>query len=160
MKTKICSKCKLKKSLDEFFYRAYGSKDNRMSCCKECKTKLIYKWREKNPEKWLAYVRKRYFLDKESGQILNQLSRSPTKKSIYKRRTRYGITETQIQGLLVKQSNKCAICFKNFINNKFQVDHCHKTNKIRGLLCHRCNFGLGCFGDNIVNLHQAIVYLI
>ena len=43
--------------------------------------------------------------------------------------------------------------------NKPNIDHCHKTNKIRGLLCHHCNIGLGNFNDNVVNLQLAIKYL-
>jgi hypothetical protein len=39
------------------------------------------------------------------------------------------------------------------------VDHDHETNKIRGLLCSRCNTGLGLFFDNISNLENAILYL-
>jgi len=40
------------------------------------------------------------------------------------------------------------------------VDHCHETNRIRGLLCRRCNIGLGMFKDSIRNLKEAINYLI
>ena len=39
------------------------------------------------------------------------------------------------------------------------MDHCHKTKKIRGLLCHTCNSGLGMFKDNIEYLKNAIKYL-
>ena len=39
------------------------------------------------------------------------------------------------------------------------VDHCHKTGKIRGLICDSCNVGLGRFKDNIDNLKNAIKYL-
>ncbi len=40
-----------------------------------------------------------------------------------------------------------------------RIDHCHKTGKIRGLLCNECNKGLGCFKDDIEFLKQAINYL-
>lgn len=39
------------------------------------------------------------------------------------------------------------------------LDHCHKTGKFRGWLCNRCNLGIGCLGDNIQGLRQAIEYL-
>ena len=62
--------------------------------------------------------------------------------------------------LIDEQNNKCWICRKEFENDKCAyVDHCHQTKKIRGLLCHSCNSGLGYFKDNIENLKQAIEYL-
>lgn len=53
---KVCTKCGEGKPLDKFFARK-GASDGRMSSCKACKTAAIYAWREKNPERWLAYIR-------------------------------------------------------------------------------------------------------
>ena len=59
-----------------------------------------------------------------------------------------------------KQKNKCLICSQSFKNNKdCHVDHCHKTNKLRGLLCGNCNKGLGFFKDSPLFLRQAASYL-
>jgi hypothetical protein len=43
--------------------------------------------------------------------------------------------------------------------SRFYIDHCHKTNKIRGLLCHHCNLALGHVDDNIEKLKGLISYL-
>ena len=60
-----------------------------------------------------------------------------------------------------KQNNKCAICGQEFSDsNKAFVDHCHKTNRIRGLLCTKCNSLLGMANDNIEILQNAIKYLL
>ncbi len=62
--------------------------------------------------------------------------------------------------LLIKQNNLCAICKKKQSGNKrLSIDHCHKTLKIRGLLCHYCNTALGSFKDSIELLQSAIDYL-
>lgn len=77
----------------------------------------------------------------------------------------YGVTLEWYRNTLSKQNNVCAIC-KNpevaVIRGKvvaMAVDHCHKTGKARGLLCTRCNRGLGLFNDNVDNLKSAIEYL-
>lgn len=61
--------------------------------------------------------------------------------------------------MLIKQDNRCAICGSYQDKKKFCVDHCHKTKKIRGLLCFHCNVGIGHLKDNIQILQNAISYL-
>lgn len=66
-------------------------------------------------------------------------------------KVRYGITPEQYGCLLSKQNGLCAICGKPERLSKGRnlcVDHCHKTGVIRGLLCDRCNVGIGAFGDD------------
>ena len=59
-----------------------------------------------------------------------------------------------------KQNNKCSICCQEFSDsNKAFVDHCHKTNNVRGLLCAKCNTLLGMAKDDISILENAITYL-
>ena len=73
----------------------------------------------------------------------------------------FGITLKQYKKMVNSQNNVCAICRKleKIKNKSLSVDHCHKTGRIRGLLCSRCNTGLGLFQDSTDNLKQAIVYL-
>lgn len=62
--------------------------------------------------------------------------------------------------LAVLQSNLCKICLKP--ENDFKqlsVDHNHETGIVRGLLCHKCNIGLGHFQDNVNYIQNAIMYL-
>jgi hypothetical protein len=63
--------------------------------------------------------------------------------------------------LLVDQNERCAICQRHQrdLNAQLCVDHCHKTLKVRGLLCKKCNLGLGYFNDNINLILQTIDYL-
>ena len=60
------------------------------------------------------------------------------------------------------QSGLCKICKKDIViggRTGAKVDHCHETGKIRGLLCNRCNLGLGYFKDSTASIASAIVYL-
>ena len=61
--------------------------------------------------------------------------------------------------MVEKQNHKCAICENSFLNFKICVDHNHKTNKVRQLLCSQCNFGLGHFRENPQFLLNAVDYL-
>lgn len=73
---------------------------------------------------------------------------------------RYKITMDEFEDLLNKQEGKCKICSKLLENSdKPNVDHCHKTNKIRGLLCVNCNKGIGHLFDDVELLQKAIDYL-
>lgn len=64
-----------------------------------------------------------------------------------------------------KQNKSCAVCFQEFPVEKISkrnglfVDHCHTSGKVRGLLCLKCNSGLGMFNDNINLLTNALEYL-
>ena len=65
------------------------------------------------------------------------------KKSAAHLKSKYKLTEDAYRDLLINQYFKCKICEDRGV--KLEVDHCHKTGKIRGLLCHRCNVELGKF---------------
>lgn len=70
---------------------------------------------------------------------------------------KYGLTIQQFNEMLEDQGFGCAICTTELIFPN--VDHCHKTGKVRGLLCSRCNSGLGIFQDNPNTLASALRYL-
>ena len=75
---------------------------------------------------------------------------------------KYNLTEHQYNEMLKQQNGVCAICKQKEIHKLYKflpVDHNHKTGKIRGLLCSRCNYGIGNFNDNIELLKEAINYL-
>ena len=93
------------------------------------------KWREKNREK-----------------IIQKRKEWRTKNPYYKYK-KYGVN---IVEMAIKQEGKCKICSRE---TKLYVDHSHKTNQIRGLLCQQCNTALGMFQDNIDNLKKALIYL-
>ncbi len=103
----------------------------------------------KDREKYLAYQKERYNLN----------------KSAYKWRMmfiKYGITEQDFWDMLDEQEHKCALCTKPFTTlkqNDCHIDHCHETGVVRGLLCMKCNVGLGMMGDNEEGLLRALAYV-
>ncbi len=62
--------------------------------------------------------------------------------------------------LLSKSNNMCMICEVKQTRRDLCIDHCHTTGKVRGLLCDRCNSGLGQFKDSIELLNKAAAYLL
>ena len=71
----------------------------------------------------------------------------------------YSLTETDYKKIIKKQEYKCAICFQKINEKNTHVDHCHKTMRVRGLLCSKCNQGIGLLNDDINILKSAIEYL-
>lgn len=69
----------------------------------------------------------------------------------------YGMTFEDYEKLVIEQDSRCAIC--GIKTENFHIDHCHITNKVRGLLCCKCNPGLGYFSDSVELLEKAIIYL-
>lgn len=74
---------------------------------------------------------------------------------------KYGITRQSYETMVTAQAGVCAICHlpPPLGPESFAIDHNHDTGKVRGLLCPRCNSGLGFFGDNPDLLMWAAVYL-
>lgn len=75
----------------------------------------------------------------------------------------YGIEYADYLAMMEAQENKCAICGESPRNDgrkkRLNIDHCHTTGAVRGLLCNACNRGLGFFRDNRDTLQNAINYL-
>lgn len=76
----------------------------------------------------------------------------------------YGIDNNDYEKMLLKQNNRCGCCQKTIQDcqqrhSYLEVDHDHNTGKVRGLLCTKCNQGIGLFFDNNIFLQNAIDYL-
>jgi hypothetical protein len=73
----------------------------------------------------------------------------------------YRLTREQWQVIYNKQNGRCAICGKSQdkLGYTLQVDYDHISGKVRGLLCKKCNLGIGMFGESVENIERAIRYL-
>lgn len=106
------------------------------SCCKICRDNIRKVWLHDNRER----------------------THKNHRRSILKQK--YNLTEAAYLLLLESQSNNCAICGLKFSDRDTPyIDHCHKTNIVRGILCRKCNTGLGHFNDDLNLLNSAILYL-
>lgn len=130
-----CTVCGSHKSKSDFHKRGDRPKGV-TSCCKDCR-------RAKDKINWV-----------------------PRKQAEYKLKTQYGLSLEDYADMYVLQQGRCAICLqeetarsnKGYVKS-LAVDHCHTTGAVRGLLCNKCNVGIGYLDDNIIILHNAIKYL-
>lgn len=121
------------------------------------------------------FVWKRSIIERVDGESPNtyqaraakvQRALSPERYEDYSLKHNYGMSKTELESMLDAQNNECAICHTKEILQikgkklRLSIDHCHKTGKIRGLLCSNCNRGLGYFKDNPELLKRAELYLL
>lgn len=74
----------------------------------------------------------------------------------------YGLTLADYEAMLVKQGGRCACCpttAEEEKNGVLVIDHCHKSGKVRGLLCNACNTAIGLFKEDLDAIGKAIDYL-
>jgi hypothetical protein len=76
------------------------------------------------------------------------------RKSHLKRK--YGLTLEAFEALLASQGGGCAICGKPDVDH---VDQDHRTGRVRGILCFRCNVAIGQMDDDCERLAAAMAYL-
>lgn len=121
------------------------------------------KYRRKYPE----LISKKQKENKEASRLwrIEHFKNKPeafkkAKLSAFKSRTKIIISFEDYNKMFEKQNNLCAICGEKETRNEIlSLDHCHKLNRVRGLLCSSCNNGLGFFKDNPERLLKAIKYL-
>lgn len=141
---KVCSFCKIKKHVSEF-NKAKSHKDGLHHYCKDCR-KL---YRKKHKQYYKNYNKQWYKKHKDYARNYNLLRI-------------YNITLQDKQRMFMQQNKVCTICGASISFKNSHVDHNHLTGEVRGLLCKRCNIGLGYFnvdleGSNI--LQKAVRYI-
>jgi hypothetical protein len=128
---------------------AYNAKQREWSReNRESRTASKRRWIEKNHERHRAYE-KRWRDENPETVRLMQI------------KTKYGITREQYEEMAVSQNGKCGSCGITELPGGYRadVDHCHATGKVRGLLCGPCNRMLGNAGDDPEKLKAAVRYL-
>lgn len=134
LRYKSCSVCNGSYQ-EDFFHKNKATKDGLHTLCKTCNKKKAAKWKKENPER--------------------------ARGTDYRRK--YGIDYETYTSLLTQQEGSCAICkakSSESLRGLLFVDHCHKTGKVRGLLCQNCNTAIGLLQDNPSFCITAAHYLI
>ena len=165
-----------KKSAEDPEYRAKRNAQSAKN--KEARKAYMAEYYKNNPDKfprrtpeqqaeYNARRRAKYAENKEHREAIRvavkEWQQANPRKRKSQRIKKYGITHEQFMGMLDEQDGRCAICGhmgtedRNFFP---LVDHCHSTNKVRGLLCMNCNQGLGKFMDSPRLLQAAAEYLL
>lgn len=177
--TKTCPGCHLPLPIEVFGLIKKRGQMKPGSRCPECKKAQVKADYAKNREKRRATNREQYKKHKEKRQIYaktyqleNRSAIQEQRKSVrnkstlqsWKRRLKLkGLTPEDYDRMLFEQGGVCRICKSPSPSSRkvdsWSVDHCHKTGRVRGLLCNRCNIGIGIFNDDIEILKACIEYL-
>ena len=122
--TKLCTKCKKRKSLTAFSLRGGSDTETRRSWCRVCVNVRARQY-EKTPKRRVRV--KQYWKSKKGRKV----RRNAYFKSYY------NITIAQRDAMEHTQEGRCFICEQC---KPLEVDHNHETNEVRKLLCHKCNW--------------------
>lgn len=136
---KRCTCCGETKPVDDF-YRASANPESvryryRAQPCKRCTKGVRKRWRDENAD---------VLLGRQIG---------------YNIRARYGVDLEDYETHLAAQGGGCAICGTPPGKRRHHIDHDHQTGAIRGILCNRCNTGIGLLGEDIALMERAAAYL-
>lgn len=131
---KWCKWCNRAKSRSEF-RRSETYRDKLNGRCKECQSRRDAEHYLKNKE---------------------HICRQTNDRHLFRE---FGLTRSQYDTMFEARDGLCGICKRSQPEKKLAVDHCHRTGKIRGLLCKHCNMGIGQFGDDPERLIAAATYI-
>jgi len=126
--------------------------------CKICKKKISVQAGFYNKTNLCASCAKK---SKRNPNFKHGLTKTRPYKRRYKLKSLYNITEEDFKRIYTLQKGRCKICNKHekTLKRRLCIDHNHNTKKVRGLLCHSCNFILGVSKENVLILKRAIKYL-
>ena len=147
LNSKTCRNCGELKDFDAF-HKDASKKDGKSWQCKECYAKYhkanadIINKRRKNHhisvDKEAARAKYKKWYAENFRKVQNKFYMS-----------KYGMTVEQVLQEIENQDSKCKICKDELKEGRqTHVDHCHKTGKFRGMLCHKCNTKLGWYEKN------------
>jgi hypothetical protein len=162
---KTCTKCLVPQLRDEFGTQK-SSPDGLRYECKTCQRQYMAAWRSRNREylrdassrRWEKMSEDEKARKREMDHDRYHADPAIVRDKLMRRK--YGIGQQQYDEMLAHQNGVCAICGDEPDGRILHVDHHHVSGVVRGLLCTRCNTGLGQFRDSPDFLSHAIAYLL
>jgi hypothetical protein len=172
--SKCCPKCAVVKLLCEY-HKDSRNKYGVQQYCKTCRAAMDQAYKATHREQANAAQRANYAKNISARRAYNHAYKEAHRAELNAAalanyhanktrwwaravKTKYGITLEEVNQIRQQQNNACGICGAEFDKSP-RIDHDHVTGKVRGLLCHMCNVGLGAFQDNPFSLSAAIAYL-
>jgi hypothetical protein len=158
---KRCKKCNDIKPVSEF-YRATGTRDGLRGQCKACEDARHKAWYRRNRKRAIGYAKRWQEANAERVRDYQRQYRAEHAQQFREGHLRrvFDLTGAEYQALLDAQGGGCALCGRApRVGRSLHVDHNHETGAVRGLLCFRCNVGIGHFGEDTLRTADAIVYL-
>lgn len=164
--SKKCSTCAEVKTVSEFGNNR-AARDGLASACKACANERARRAYAANREAHRASARRDYAKHRETRVATRRAWREANPNYGFSRNLGllYGMTYDDYEALNAQQGGRCGCCGTTEPggrddNERFYVDHDHNTGAVRGLLCHKCNMGIGLLGDDVDGLTAALAYLL
>ena len=177
---KICRVCAVEKPVEEFRNNKSGS--GRRTSCRECDRALNKQWRQKRVAVFckddinldqmkictrcgLEKTKREFSFRKESKDGLSASCSVCSKNYLAKwnKTKKYNLEDGDYATMVLNQNGGCGICGatqpSEGLKKGLEIDHCHTTGKVRGLLCPPCNRAIGLLKDNPVLLEKAAEWI-
>ena len=129
-----------------------------MKCpvCNKIKRRTSF-YTDKKNKSGLTWACKQCIKDRRKARYCS------VRQKVIQIKARYQITTEEV--VLLKKIKKCDICGKKIswtpgAKGFANIDHCHDSKQIRGVLCNGCNTGLGKLGDTVETVRRALNYTI
>jgi Recombination endonuclease VII len=164
--TKVCGTCLVEKPIAEFWITD-KKRGYRRRACKECDRATARKYYEDNET------------HRENVKARSRLAPPKTPEAAWRHglMSKYGLTVEQYDAMLAGQGGMCALCLapahgrgvhsarhngaRHYAQSHWNVDHCHETGRVRGLLCHKCNVRVGAYEGLLrdIGIGRLVAYL-
>jgi hypothetical protein len=140
-----------------YSYNDQGLRVKRCPKCGESKDETLWNFKDKGHKRLSTYCKACDRVRKTLAARERFKDREKRKQENHRQRLwKYGLKPEQYEQMLMDAQNACEICSST---ENLVIDHCHDSDKVRGILCWSCNVALGHFKDSLETVKKATDYL-